>query len=379
MKTINVIANASPFVIVHFMKVTTKTNEHSEVEIQVTLPYKDIEPIYNKVKEDAINNMEVDGFRKGKVPQDIAEKNINTMKILEETAHRAISEKYIDILKQEDIKAIGQPNISITKIAEGSDLEFKIVTAVLPEVSLGDYKKIAKDINKKEKDLEVSDADVDKALLNLRKMKAQRDISEQAQKEKEDNSEEEKEQKVPGIEDIKEEDLPELNDELAKEFGPFEGVDDLKTKLKENLKAEKESKAIEKVRIETIDTILESAKIEVPKMMVDYELDKMMHEFEGNISMSGMKFDEYLSSINKTRDDYRKEWKEQANKRAKTQLMLNHIAAHENIEPSDEEIDAEVTKIMNQYKDQNIQENSVKAYVSSVLTHQKVFEFLERQ
>ena len=127
-----------------------------------------------------------------------------------------------------------------------------------------------------------------------------------------------------------------------------------------------------------IDDILEQSEIEVPQMMTDYEVDKMMHEFEHNISMTGMSFDDYLSSINKTRDDYKKEWQPQAHKRAKTELMLNNIAVSESIEPSDEEIQTEVEKIMEQYKNQaGISENSVRSYVASVLTHQKVFEYLE--
>lgn len=360
------------------MKTETHKKGNSEVEIKVTLEAKELETYRDVVTKQALDNVEVDGFRKGKVPHDIAIKQINTMKVLEEMAHRAISEKYIDIIKKEDIKAIGQPQISITKIAEGSDFEFSIVTAILPEVKLGDYKKQAKEINTQEQDLEVDDKEVEDAIMNLRKMRAQKELTQKAQDEEHKDGEQQNKSEVPSWNDIDEKDLPQLTDELAKEFGPFEGIEDLTQKMKENLKAEKASRATEKVRIATIDAILDDAEIEVPTMMVEYELDKMMHEFEGNIAMTGMKFDEYLSSINKTREDYRKEWQAQAQKRAQTQLMLNHIAVQENIEPSDDEIEAEVSKIMEQYKDQKqVEEQSVRAYVSSVLTHQKVFEFLE--
>lgn len=352
------------------MKTNVIKKEHSEVEIEVTMSSKELEKYREVVTQEALENLEIDGFRKGKVPQDVAMQHISEMKVLEEMAHRAISEHYITIIQENDIKAIGHPQISITKLAEGSELEFKLVTAVLPEVTLPNYKKVAKEINKKEEDSTVTDEELNDAILNLRKMRAQQEMSQSEDAEKE----------TPSFKDIKEEDLPELDDAFVKQMGPFENVLDFTTKMRENLEAEKLSKALEKKRIALIDGILEESEIDVPEMLITYEVDKMMHEFENNISMSGMVFDDYLSSINKTRDDYRKEWQPQAKKRAQTQLMLNHIAAQENIEPSDEELNTEVEKIMEQYKEhKHIDENTVRSYVSSVLTHQKVFEFLEKQ
>ena len=360
------------FVIVRGMKTDVTKLKNSQVEIKVVLESKELEAYREAVTKETLGSVEVDGFRKGKVPKDIAMQQVSSMKLYEEMAHRAISAKYIDIIKDNDIKAIGHPQISITKIAEGSDLEFNIVTAVLPNIKLADYKKIAKEINKEESDAKVSQEEIGLAIMNLRKMRAQKELSEKAAENPEDASE------VPSWNDINEEDLPELDDAWTKTVGPFEGLEDFKKKMTENLEAEKKSKAVEKKRIAIIDGIIEKSEIEVPEMMVNHELDKMMNEFEHNISMTGMKFDDYLNSINKTRDDYTKQWQEQAQKRAQTQLMLNNIAVSEKIEPSDEEVQAEVTKIMEQYKDQKgIDENSVLSYVSSVLTHQKVFEFLE--
>lgn len=355
------------FAIVLIMKTNVTKLDNSQVKIDATLPSKELEKYREPVTEKALANVEVDGFRKGKVPKDIALKEINHMKILEEMAHQAISEKYIDIIKDNNISAIGHPQISINKIGEGSDLEFSIVTAILPEITVGDYKKIAKEVASEDTTTEVTQEEVDTAILHLRKMKAQQERSSQ-----EDGDTQ------TSWNDIDEKDLPELNDEWVKEIGPFESVKDFTNKMRENLQSEKESKAIEKKRIAIIDGILENSSIEVPQIMVDYEVDKMMHEFEGNIATTGMKFDDYLSSINKTRDDYKEQWQDQGRKRAQTQLLLDHIAKKEKIEPSDEEIQKEVEKIMEQYKDQpGIDENAVRSYVATVLTHQKVFQYLE--
>jgi FKBP-type peptidyl-prolyl cis-trans isomerase (trigger factor) len=163
-------------------------------------------------------------------------------------------------------------------------------------------------------------------------------------------------------------------------LGKFENIDDFKAKITENLKSEKEAKNSEKRRISIVEAILEKSEIEVPDMMVDYEVEKMMHEFEGNIATTGMAFDEYLKSINKTKEDYKKEWRDQGFQRAQTQLMLNDIAASEKIDVPDETIQSEVEKIMEQYKNQKgIDENNVRAYVATILTHQEVFKFLDKQ
>lgn len=359
-----------PFVIVERMKINVQKLENAQVEINVVLPAKKLEEQRDGVVKDFLAHVEVDGFRKGNVPKDIAMKEINPMKVLEEMAQRAISSVYVDILQKEDIKAIGHPQIMITKIAEEADLEFKITTAIMPEIKLGDYKKIAKTENKTELSNEVEEKEIEESINNLRRMRAQQEMA-KTQKEGEE---------PVSWNDLKEEDLPEVTEEWVKTVGKFDSIDAFKAKIKENLATEKQGKNIEKRRIAILDGILESSTVEVPEMMVDYELDKMIHEFEGNIAMTGMSFDDYLESIKKTREDYRKEWREQASKRAQTQVILNEIAAQEKIEPEDSVIEEEVSKIMEQYKDQKgIDENNVRAYVASILTHQEVFKFLEKQ
>lgn len=352
------------------MKTEVKKLENAQVEITTILPKDRLEKERVVVEKSFLDNIEVDGFRKGNVPKDIAMKKISPMQVLEEMAQRAISSAYVEILQKEEIKAIGHPQIMITKIAEGEDLEFKITTAVLPEIKLGDYKEIAKEEMAKDLDNAVTDKEIEEAISNLRRMRAQQEMA---------KNQKEGEEPV-SWNDIKEEDLPEVTEEWVKELGKFENIEDFKTKITENLTKEKEAKNIEKRRISIIEAILEKSEIEVPDMMVDYEVEKMMHEFEGNIAMTGMAFDEYLKSINKTRDDYKKEWRDQGFKRAQTQLMLNDIAATEKIEAEDGMIQSEVEKIMEQYKDQKgIDENNVRSYVATILTHQKVFEFFDKQ
>ncbi|MCA9353134.1 hypothetical protein KC901_03045 [Patescibacteria group bacterium] len=352
------------------MKTEVKKLENAEVEITVTLPNKKLETYREATEKELCKHVEVDGFRKGNVPREVAMKEISAMHILNSMAEHAISDAYLEILQKENIQAIGHPQITITKIAEGSDLEFRIVTAVLPTIKLGNYKKIAKEENTKDYAVDVDDKEVEEAVLNVRKMRAQQESMKNMKEGDEPMS----------WNDINDEDLPELTDEWVTTLGAFENIDAFTNKIKENLRTEKEAKNNEKRRIAIIEAIIDSSLVEVPNIMVEYEIDKMIHEFEGNIAMTGTSFDDYLQSINKTREDYRKEWRDQAYKRAQTQLILNEIARNEKIEPSDDVIEEEVKKIMEQYKDQKgIDENNVRAYVATVLTHQEVFNYLEKQ
>jgi trigger factor len=351
------------------MKVDIKTIEDSQVEITAVVPAKDFAPYHEKAMNEALEGVEIDGFRKGKAPKDIAMKSINPMQVLERAANMLISEKYVDIVTKNNIKAIGFPQVAITKIGEGSDLEFKLTTSVFPEIKLGDYKKIAKKINKNDIDVVVEQSEVDDAVLNLRKMRAQQ------------SSNESKDSKEPvSWSDIKEEDLPPLDDEFAKTLGNFKNVDDFLQKVKENLEMDKKGKAEEKQKMDIIDAIIDASEIEVPQTMIEYETGMMMREMEHNISMTGTSFDDYLKSINKTREDYITEWKPQATKRAQTQLLLDAIAEAEKIEADTDQVEKEVAHLMNQYKDnKNIDENNVRGYVTRMLTNQKVFDFLGEQ
>jgi len=125
---------------------------------------------------------------------------------------------------------------------------------------------------------------------------------------------------------------------------------------------------------------MEKTNIEIPSVLVEYELDKMMHQMEHDIAMSGMKFDEYLEKIEKTKETLREDWRETGEKRAKMHMIINAIAEEEKISPTKEELETETAKLMEQYKDmKDIDENNVRMYVAGILTNQKVFDLLEKQ
>ena len=169
--------------------------------------------------------------------------------------------------------------------------------------------------------------------------------------------------------------MPELNDELVKKLGDFKDVSDFKVKIKDILTKEKENKAREKKRLGIADKIISESKMSLPNVIIANELDKMEAQFSSDIEKMGMKVEDYLKHLKKSFEDLRKEWKPDAEKRAKLQIVLNRIAISEKIEADKDEVEKESKHLLEHYKDANPEK--AKEYVEMVMTNQKVFEFLE--
>lgn len=357
------------------MKITTKKLEKSEYEILGVLEANEFDKFEEKALLAIGERLELPGFRKGKAPASKIKENVPEMELLEEMAERAISDAYPKILEENKIDAIGRPEITITKIAKGADLEFKIKTAILPEIKLPDYKKIAKGENSKEefkKEIVLEDAEIEKVINDLRKMRAEQSRPTHEHKEGEDPKEHEEAHK-----EIPESEWPELNDEFVKSFGDFKTVDDFKEKIKNNLKIEKETEQKDKLRLAMIEEIVKQTKIDVPEILIQSETDKILYRLQADIANMGFKIEDYLKQIKKTEEELRKEWRPEAEKRAKLQMIIQKIEEVENLKPTKEEIEKEVDNVLKMYKEAD--PARARAYVEQMLGNEKVFAFLEQQ
>ncbi len=351
------------------MKITVKKLPKSEVEIEGELEADIFEGYYARALKKLGEKVKVDGFRKGKVPENVLTSKIPESVILEEMAELALSEHYPKIIADEKIDAISRPEISITKLARKNPLGFKIKTAVLPEIKLPDYKKLAKKIINEttdaEKNITVSEEDVENTIMDIRKSRAPKvHMAEHEHKEGEEHVHPEPE-------------LPELNDEFVKALGPFKDVADFKAKLKENIKLEKENQAKEKTRLKIIEKVIEESTLDVPNILIEIELDKILFRMESDISQMGLKFEDYLKHLNKSKEDLRKDFRGDAEKKAKLALILNEIAKAEKIVPDQEELAKEVAAILEHYKDADPER--AQTHAENVLTNEKIFQFLESQ
>ncbi len=357
------------------MKITVKKLPNSEVEIEGELEADKFESYFAKALKKLGENVKLDGFRKGKVPENVLLSNVPEISILEEMANMALSEHYAKILEDNKIDAISRPKISITKLARKNPLGFKIKTAVLPTIKLPDYKKTAKkiieSITEKEKDTTVSDKDLEDTIMDIRKSRAPRKhmaegVEPHVHKEGEEHKHEE--EKV---------ELPEFNDDFVRAIGPFKDVADFKAKLKENIKLEKENQAKEKTRIKIIEKIIEDSTLDVPEILIEIELDKILYRMESDITQMGLKFEDYLKHLNKKGEDLRKDFRTDAVKKAKLALILNEIAKVEKIVADSEQVAREVAAILEHYKDADPER--ARMHAENVLTNEKIFQFLESQ
>ena len=352
------------------MQTQTTKLPKSEIEITGELEADAFEAYYARALKKIGENVKLDGFRDGKVPESVLASKIPEIAVLEEMAQMALNEHYPKILEAEKIDAISRPEISITKLARNNPLGFKIKTAVLPPIKLPDYKKLAKKVTEEitdaEKNTEVTEEDMENTIMDIRKARApkinMKDVPDKAEGE---------EGKIP------EPELPEFTEEFVKGLGPFESIEDFKTKLRENLKIEKTNTLKEKTRIKIIEKIIDGSEVELPDILVEIELDKILYKMESDITQMGLKFEDYLVHLNKKREDLRGEFRSDAEKKAKLALVLNEIAKAEKIVADKEAIAKEVAHILEHYKDADPERAEMHA--ENVLTNEMIFNFLENQ
>jgi trigger factor len=337
----------------------------SGIEISGIISPETWESFRKQALKDINDSITIDGFRKGMVPENVLIAKIGEQALHEEMAELALSKAYVEIIIDNKIDAIGRPQVQITKLAKGNPLEFKAMTAVVPEVTLPDYKALSqKEIKKMDpKELKVVDKDIEDAILRIRKSHASH--------ENHDHKKMTAEEHDKAIEAS----MPAFTDEFVKTLGDFKDVPDFKIKLSEMITEQKKDEAKEKLRIKIADALAENSKMEIPEIMIQTEIKRIQSQFEADIERMGVKLEDYLKHAKKTIEEIRKEWLPHAEKKAKLQLVLNAIADAEKIKPDQNEIETEVGHIIEHYKDAD--RESAAVYAETVLTNEKVFSFLE--
>lgn len=367
-----------------------ETLEKSQVKISGELPFEELAAQRSKAIKHLGKSVKVDGFREGKVPEAMLVEKIGEMAILTEMAERALGHAYPHIVEAHELQVLGYPQIQITKLAPDNPLGFTATVAVVPDITLPDYKALAAEQNKAKASAAVTDTDLEQQIEQImRQRMAYERLQQKAAKNAEpktaavtDATElptpESEAQKADEAFDPATAPLPELTDEYVKGLGQpgqFESVADFKAKLREHLEIEKQREATAAHRAQVTDAIIEQTKLELPEVLIDGELRQMWGQMEEDIARANMKMDEYLAHIKKTEDDLRREWRPAAEKRAKLQLVLNEIAQKENITPDETQLNEQVKQLMEQYKDAD--EMRVKVYVASVMTNEAVMQMLE--
>lgn len=362
---------------INFKQAFTVTKEPgSQVKIVGEIPFAELEHERSAAIKSLGAHVELDGFRKGHVPEAVLVKHVGEMNILAEMAERTISHMYPHIVEAHAIDPIGHPKIEITKIAPGNPLGITLTVAVMPPVTLPDYKKLASDLNKTRESDEVTDEEIEKQISEIQRQKqAYERLQEKATAKAAGDLPTPETVEGTNLADLP---LPALTDEYVQSLGQpgqFTDVADFKAKIREHLTIEKKSAVRAAHRAKVTDAIIDGSTMELPEILIDSEIGQMFAQMEEDLKRANLTMDDYLAHIKKTKEDLKKEWAPAAEKRAKLQLVLNEIAKVEKITPDEKKLEEQTKTLLEAYKDADPMR--VFTYVASILTNEAVMQMLE--
>ena len=413
------------------------TENKNEVKLTFNIEAEKFEEAMKKVYAKTAKYFNIPGFRKGKAPMQLVERQYGSAIFYEDAFNELVPEIYDNAIKENNVEAVSKPNIDIVQMEKGKELIFTAVVETKPEVELGKYKGI--EIKKIE--YTTSDKDIEHELGHMAERNARLVTVEDRAVENGDITtidfegsidgvafgggkaenheleigshtfingfedqivgmklEEEKDIKVKFPDDyfskdlagkdavfkvklheIKKKELPKMDDEFAKDVSEFDTLDELKNSIKEKLDTQNVEKAKYETESEAIKAVCENAKLDIPNGMVEVEIDNMMKDMETRLSYQGLNMHQYLQMMNKTENDIRDNFKEQARESIKTRLVLEAIVKAEKIEATPEEITEKIKEMASQYgrKEEELQENEqLKEYLSASIENEKAIDFI---
>lgn len=335
------------------MTFSRKKLPKSQIALEVQLGAEELDKKRQEAITGLAKDLRVEGFRPGHVPASLAEKHLGEAHILEEAARLAITEAWITIVRQENLDVLGEPDVQVLKLAPGNPLEFRVQVAVLPDIELPDYQKIAGQSARKK--VAVEQQEVDQALDWLRESRKTSDGA-----------------------------IPEVTNEFAQGLGGFKDVESLRASVKEGLLHEKEEKETDRLRQEIIEKVAEHSKLEIPDVLIEREKQVLLSQIkQGVVQIMGISFDEYLQKAGKTEQELLDSFAKEAEQRVKRFLVVRGVAKKEGIGATQQEIEQEAQAIVQHYKDasglgQKLDEQRLREYTEGVLRHEKTLQFLEK-
>ncbi|TSC67403.1 MAG: TIG Trigger factor [Parcubacteria group bacterium Gr01-1014_72] len=350
-------------------KVEVKKLPDSQVEMTGEIPAEELARMRPRALAALAKHLSIPGFRAGHVPARIAAERLGEMKILEEAVEIAMGEMVPEIITREKLSLAAPPEVTITKLAPGNPAAFRIRAYIMPEITLPDYRAIVKkELGIAEENAEVSAENVESFITDIRK----RATGAKSAGERDGGAAGE-----GGATGNNMAPLPDLTDEFVRKLGAFTDVADFRKKVRENLLEEKALRAREKRRARIAEHLIAGTTFELPPPLIENELDRMEAEWNDNLERLGLKADEYLKKVGKTREALRGEWRESAAKRVRLQLLLFKIALAESISVPEKELQEKTSRIVERHK--GADSARVRSYLTTILTNEKVFEFLESQ
>lgn len=422
------------------MKYTFEKAEKSTVKINIDLTAKEWDEAINAAYEKTKGRYSLPGFRKGKVPKHLLESTYGKGVFYEEAINYAFPKYYEQILEKEtEIKAIATPDIDIKKISD-KGISLIAIVPVKPEVTLGEYKGIKFD----KIEYNVKDEDVEAELKRLQDRNSRLvDVTDRAVENgdtvvidysgsvdgvKFEGGTAENQNLtigsntfIPGFEEqvvgmkidegkdinvkfpeeyhaenlkgkdavfaiklhsIKKRELPEINDEFIKDATGAESVEAYKTETRERLEKQNKDRADREIEDAIVNKITENATVEIPDALIENQTDRMVQEVGYRLSYQGLKLEDYLKYMGQTMEQFRANYKPDAEKMVKSQLVIEKVIETEKIEATEEEVEAKVAD-MAKAQDKPVPDvkKNINArqmdYIKNEIVIKKLFDFLK--
>lgn len=420
------------------MKYTVKNLSDTKIEISVTLDKEDLSSARKKSLERLAKEVKIEGFRKGKAPLNLAEKAINPNDLNSATVDYAVRVSVPEVFMKASKQPLVVPNVEVTKFVPDETVEYKATADILPEVKLGDYKKL--DV-KREK-VEVKDSDVKEILENIRSAYSEKSVVKREAKmgdeviidfvgkkdgvafdggsAKDHHLVLGSKTFIPGFEEgivghasgdkfnleltfpkdygaktlagkktvfevllkqVNEIKKPELDADFAKKCGPFESIDELKADIKKNIALQNDAKTLDKFKDDLVAALVKKSKVSAPDILIDDQMRLIREDISRNAMSRGQTLKDYVESAGQKFEDWEKEARELATERVKASLILQVLAQTEKISVSDDEVDAKVAELREVYKKssealKNLKDPRVKNDIKNRMTIDKTLEYL---
>lgn len=397
--------------------------ENNTVKFEMVLKAEEVKVAEDTVFKKNRKYFQVPGFRKGKVPRKIIENVYGKEVFLEDAINEILPKKYEEIVEELKLEVVDQPHVNIEEAHSGEDIKVEISVDVKPEVKIEGYKGLEVEDVKYEVTEELLNAELDQQRsLNARVLNIDDRAAEEGDKvnidfvgrvdgeefeggagENQDlvlgsntfipgfekqieghNIDDEFDVNVTFPEDyfsedlkgkeavfsvrlnsISKEELPELDDEFIKDISEFDTVEEYKNDLREKKVKQFEERAIAEKKEAISKRLVEIVEVDVPKGMVDAQINSQMQNFDQNLRSQGMNLEDYLGMIGVEVKDFAENLREDALKQVKSALALEKVAELEGIAPTDEDVDAEIDNIVNLYfKDDEEQKTKMKEYMN---------------
>jgi len=388
--------------------------EKNELVLEIDVSADEVTRAVDQAYRSIVRRINIPGFRRGKAPRPIFDRHVGREALYEEAAERLLNQYYIEAVRQAEITPVTRPRVEPGKLEEGQPFKFKATVEVKPEVELGDYRTARERVERGEPEVEA--AEIDEHLKGIADRRAQLvddnespvapgsfvvidlegDVEgtpypdsklegvmveigagrmppglEDGMMDMRQDETRRVEVDFPGdypdesvrgkhavfqvtVKEIKRREVPELTDDLARELGEYESLEDLRADVTNRLRELKQQQAAQKYRDEVVQKVADEATVELGEGLVEQGFQRMWRDLLSEMEQRGLTLDTYLTATGKAEEEVRAEVRQRAERAAKRELVLEAVAAAEEITAADAEVEAEIGRLTQMYQTDDV-------------------------